>query len=171
MKHSARSRYSFVFSQCAKPASCFCSRFQLKPVRSLENFKNQSSPSPPERWTFQAPRVSAPMASPSNRFFLQTMGNSQETQNLLQSPIDDVFLSPPVPPRNTPPHQRGVADFGAFASPHRSGDLFSAKPFVVAGGQNENGDSLFYVADQNSVDIVKLSPPVCSPSRRKVTFV
>lgn len=85
----------------------------------------------------------------------------------------------------TPPNQLGV-DFNSFnnqttdfnvanrkgfdfnAFNQRDADLFSAKPFVVAGGHSENGDPLFYVANQNSVDIVKLSPPVCSPSRRKV---
>lgn len=63
--------------------------------------------------------------------------------------------------------QKG-ADFGSFN--HKGADLFSTKPFVVAGGHSENGDPLFYVTNQNSVDIVKLSPPVCSPSRRKVIF-
>lgn len=166
----------------------FLCRFQLKPVRSLENFKNQTSPSPPDRWAFQAPRISAQMTSPSNRFFLQNLGHSQETQNLLQSPIEDVFVCPPVPPRITPQNQtipdfsalggqksvdfnasiQKAADFDAF---NQSGaDLFSEKPFVVAGGHSENGDPLFYVTNQNSVDIVKLSPPVCSPSRRKVMF-
>lgn len=90
------------------------------------------------------------MASPSNRFFLQNLGHSQETQNLLQSP-EDMFLSPPVPPRAPPPK-----------------DLFTDQPFIVGGGTSENGDPLFYVANHNSVDIVKLSPPVFSP-RRKVT--
>lgn len=91
------------------------------------------------------------MASPPNRFFLQTQAPSQDTQNLLQSP-DDVFLSPPIPPR----------------IPSR--DIFGTTPFVVGGGHSENGDPLFLVANQHSIDIVKLSPPTCSP-RRKVRFV
>ncbi|KAG5900476.1 hypothetical protein JTB14_010888 [Gonioctena quinquepunctata] len=119
----------------------------LKPVRSLENFKNASPMNSPDRWVLNT-RASAPVASPSNRFFLQNLGHSQETQNLLQSP-DDVFLtSPSVPPR-VPPR-----------------DLFSGTPFIVGGGHSENGDPLFFVANQDSVDIVKLSPPTCL-SRRK----
>ncbi|CAH0546631.1 unnamed protein product [Brassicogethes aeneus] len=124
----------------------------LKPVRSLENFKSTSSPiTSPDHWMFPA-RSGAPMASPPNRLFLQNL-NAQETQNLLQSP-DDVFLSPPsVPPRGGPPPK----------------DLFGTEPFVIGGGHAENGDPLFYVANQHSVDIVKLSPPTCSP-RRKTTL-
>lgn len=128
----------------------------LKPVRSLENFKNTSPLSTPERWVFPS-RTGAPMASPPNRFFLPTI-NSQETQNLLQSP-DDVFLSPPsVPPRNS------IAN--TLSGENAQRDIFGTIPFVVGGGHSENGDSVFYVANQNSVDIVKLSPPTSSPRRK-----
>jgi hypothetical protein len=129
--------------------------FQLKPVRSLENFKQHSSPpsSSPDRWVFPS-RTGAPMASPPKRFFLPNQPVSQDTQNLLQSP-DDVFSSPPVPPR---------------APSREAKDLFGTTPFVVGGGHSENGDPLFLVANQHSVDIVKLSPPTCSP-RRKVIVV
>lgn len=139
---------SKILSKCD---SCF----QLKPVRSLENFKSTSPITTPERWIFPS-RTGAPMASPPNRFLLSN--HSQETQNLLQSP-DDVFLSPPsVPPRNNNHiQQKDIC----------SKDLFGSTPFVVGGGHNENGDPLFYVANHHSVDIVKLSPPTCSP-RRKV---
>lgn len=125
-------------------------RLQLKPVRSLENFKHTSPTSSPERWVLPS-RTGAPMASPPKRFFLQPQTSSQDTQNLLHSP-DDVFSLPPVPPR----------------IPSR--DIFGTTPFVVGGGHSENGDPLFLVANQNSIDIVKLSPPTCSP-RRKVRFV
>ncbi|XP_049819188.1 DENN domain-containing protein 1B-like isoform X2 [Aethina tumida] len=139
----------------------------LKPVRSLENFK--SSPLPinatsPEHWVFPGAntRTGAPMASPpsSARFFLPSNhhhggARSQDTQNLLQSPPEDVFLSPPaVPPRGS-------------VSSSAPKDLFGTAPFVVGGGHSENGDPLFYVANQHTVDIVKLSPPTRSP-RRKV---
>lgn len=126
------------------------SRFQLKPVRSLENFKHTSPVSSPDRWTF-TPRTGAPAASPPNRLFLPNY-NSQETQNLLQSP-DDVFSSPPVPPRVPPPKD--------------TRDLFGTAPFVVGGGHSENGDPVFLVASRHAVDVVKLSPPSSSP-RRKV---
>ncbi|XP_074038123.1 DENN domain-containing protein 1B isoform X1 [Leptinotarsa decemlineata] len=122
----------------------------LKPVRSLENFKNTSPVNSPDRWLLNT-RISATAASPSNRFFLQNLGHSQETQNLLQSP-DDIFLTPPVPPR-VPPRDD-------------SRDFFSSTPFVVGGGHSENGDPLFFVANQHSVDIVKLSPPTCLPRRK-----
>ncbi|CAH1371749.1 DENN domain-containing protein 1B-like isoform X3 [Tenebrio molitor] len=123
----------------------------LKPVRSLENFKQHSSPpsSSPDRWVFPS-RTGAPMASPPKRFFLPNQPVSQDTQNLLQSP-DDVFSSPPVPPR---------------APSREAKDLFGTTPFVVGGGHSENGDPLFLVANQHSVDIVKLSPPTCSPRRK-----
>lgn len=124
----------------------------LKPVRSLENFKNASPLNSPDRWAVHS-RVSAPMASPPNRFFLQNLGHSQETQNLLQSP-DDVFLSPPSVPPRKPPRDT-------------TRDLFSSTPFVVGGGHSENGDPLFFVANQHSVDIVKLSPPTHSPRRKQ----
>lgn len=135
--------------------------FQLKPVRSLENFKNTSPISTPERWIFPS-RTGAPMASPSPNRFLLSNNISQETENLLQSP-DDVFLSPPsVPPRNNNHiHQKDTT----ISSSGK--DLFGSAPFVVGGGHNENGDPLFYIANHHSVDIVKLSPPTCSP-RRKV---
>ncbi|XP_050501075.1 DENN domain-containing protein 1B isoform X2 [Diabrotica virgifera virgifera] len=123
----------------------------LKPVRSLENFKNTSPLNSPDRWAVNT-RASAPMASPSNRFFLQNLGHSQETQNLLQSP-DEIFLSPPSVPPRKPPRDA-------------SRNLFSSTPFVVGGGHSENGDPLFFVANQHSVDIVKLSPPSHSPRRK-----
>ncbi|RZC38987.1 DENN domain-containing protein 1A [Asbolus verrucosus] len=120
----------------------------LKPVRSLENFKHTSPTSSPDRWVFPS-RTGAPMASPPKRFFLPSQ-TSQETQNLLQSP-DDVFSSPPVPPR---------------VPSREAKDLFGTTPFVVGGGHSENGDPLFLVANQHSIDIVKLSPPTCSPRRK-----
>ncbi|XP_063910871.1 DENN domain-containing protein 1B isoform X2 [Zophobas morio] len=131
----------------------------LKPVRSLENFKQHSSPtsSSPDRWVFPS-RTGAPMASPPKRFFLPNNPSlSQETQNLLQSP-DDVFSSPPVPPRVPPPTSSLSRD--------QPKDLFGTTPFVVGGGHSENGDPLFLVANQHSIDIVKLSPPTCSPRRK-----
>ncbi|KAJ8922376.1 hypothetical protein NQ315_004319 [Exocentrus adspersus] len=124
----------------------------LKPVRSLENFKNASPLASPDRWVFPS-RIGAPIASPPNRLFLHTLNHSQETQNLLQSP-DDVFLSPPSVPPRAPPRDT-------------SRDLFGTTPFVVGGGHSENGDALFFVANQHSVDIVKLSPPTCSPRRKQ----
>lgn len=130
-------------------------RLQLKPVRSLENFKNTSPISSPDHWVHHS-KTSVPMPSPPNRFFLQNLGHSQETQNLLQSP-DDMFLSPPSVPPRVPPREL-------------SRDLYSFQPFIVGGGHSENGDPLFYVANQHSVDIVKLSPPTCSP-RRKVIIL
>ncbi|CAG9824217.1 unnamed protein product [Phaedon cochleariae] len=105
----------------------------LKPVRSLENFKTAPA-----------------------RFFPPHLGGSQETRNLLRSPPDDAFASPPpsVPPR---------ADlYGGGA-----GFVVGGASFVVGGGRGENGEPLFYVADRHSVDLVKLSPPVCSPRRKK----
>lgn len=129
----------------------FCLTFQLKPVRSLENFKHPSPISSPERWIFP-PCSGAPVASPPSRFFLSNYNNSQETQNLLQSP-DDVFSSPPIPPPRVPTRD--------------TTDLFGTAPFVVGGGHSENGDPLFLVASRNAVDVVKLSPPTASP-RHKV---
>lgn len=132
--------------------SLFCLTFQLKPVRSLENFKQTSPVSSPERWIFP-PRSGAPIASPPNRLFLPSY-NTQETQNLLQSP-DDVFSSPPVPPPRVPTRD--------------TTDLFGTAPFIVGGGHSENGDPLFLVASHNAVDVVKLSPPTASP-RHKVNM-
>lgn len=129
----------------------FCLTFQLKPVRSLENFKHTSPVSSPERWIFP-PRSGAPVASPPTRLFLPNC-NTQETQNLLQSP-DDVISSPPVPPPRIPPARDTT-------------DLFGTAPFIVGGGHSENGDPLFLVASRNAVDVVKLSPPTASP-RHKV---
>lgn len=123
--------------------------FQLKPVRSLENFKHSSPLSSPERWVFPA-RTNALAASPPTRLFLQ---KSQDTQNLLQSP-DDVFSSPPVPPR-VPPREQ---------------NFFGATPFVVGGGHNENGDPVFLVANNHTVDVVKLKPPTCSPRKKVLKF-
>lgn len=67
--------------------------------------------------------------------------------------FDSSNSSPPVPPRPTPPR-----------------DLFGSTPFVVGGGQNEHGDAVFLVASDNSVDMVKLEPPIYSP-RRKVIII
>ncbi|XP_025836146.1 DENN domain-containing protein 1A-like [Agrilus planipennis] len=123
----------------------------LKPVRSLENFRNSNSPiSSPEHWTF-ASRSGARALSPSSRLFHSNSNKSQETQNLLLSP-DDVLSSPPVPPpRPTTSKQ----------------EFFATTPFVVGGGRCENGDPVFYIANHHSVDMVKLSPPTASP-RKKV---
>ncbi|CAG9864679.1 unnamed protein product [Phyllotreta striolata] len=125
----------------------------LKPVRSLENFKNTSPLNSPDRWS--KTRASAPVASSPNRFFLQNLGHSQETQNLLQSP-DDVFLSPPSVPPRARDREPGGGLFGGGGA-----------PFVVGGGHSENGDPLFFVANRHSVDIVKLSPPTHSPRRKQ----
>lgn len=124
------------------------SLFQLKPVRSLENFKHSSPISSPDRWVFSS-RTGAPLASPPSRLFLPNQ-RSQDMQNLLQSP-DDVFSSPPVPPRTN----------------QREQNFFASVPFVVGGGHSENGDPVFLVANNHTVDVVKLTPPVSSP-RRKV---
>lgn len=120
---------------------------QLKPVRSLENFKNSSPISSPERWMFPL-RTGAPTAGPSSKLFLPGH-NKGDTQNLLQSP-DDVFSSPPL-------------------KPLKEQDLFGSEPFVVGGGRNENGDPVFLYANQHTVDVVKLSPPVHSSTRKKVS--
>lgn len=122
--------------------------FQLKPVRSLENFKHSSPLSSPEHWAFPS-RGGAPMSVPTTKLFLPNQ-KSQETQNLLQSP-DDVFSSPPIPPR-------------ASSTEH---EFFGTASFVVGGGRSENGDPVFLVANRHTVDVVKLSPPIISP-RRKV---
>ena len=128
--------------------------FQLKPVRSLENFKTSSPTSSPERWMYPTQRSSAPMVTPPTRLFLSTIPKvSQETQNLLQSP-DDIFSSPPVPPR--PPKSRA--------------DFFGNTPFIVGGGHSENGHPVFLVANQHTIDVVRLSPPVISSPRRKVNL-
>ncbi|XP_030765881.1 DENN domain-containing protein 1A isoform X2 [Sitophilus oryzae] len=126
----------------------------LKPVRSLENFKNTTSPlgSPERRSQPPPPRPSLhPLPSlSSSRFY-------RDTQNLLQSPLEGPVLSPPyVPPRK--PHQLLQEEFFGSAT----------KPVVVGGGHSENGDPVFYVTSKNAVDVVKLTPPVqCSPNRRK----
>ncbi|KAI4470684.1 denn domain-containing [Holotrichia oblita] len=120
----------------------------LKPVRSLENFKNSSPMSSPERWVFPSRSPNPPLTSPPTRLFLPTQ-KSQDTQNLLQSP-DDVFSSPPVPPR-----------------PSKTRDLFGTAPFIIGGGHNENGHPVFLVANQHTVDVVRLSPPTNSPRRKK----
>lgn len=115
----------------------------LKPVRSLENFK--SSPASPERWNLPPPRPSLPpLPSISSRFYTS---NHRDTSNLLQSPLED-----------------------SFSPPARQSDLLdTTKSFIVGGGQNENGDSVFYLANRNTVDVVKLTPPASfsSTSRRK----
>ncbi|XP_017777504.1 PREDICTED: DENN domain-containing protein 1A-like isoform X2 [Nicrophorus vespilloides] len=113
----------------------------LKPVRSLENFKHSSPTSSPDRWIFPS-RTGAPMASPQSHLF---KSRAPDTQNLLQSP-DDVFSSPPVPPRTH--------------------DLFGTAPFVVGGGR-ENGQPVFLIANQHTIDVVRLSPPSNSPSKKK----
>lgn len=130
------------------------SHLQLKPVRSLESFKHSSSTSPDADWAAtHRSRTGAPAISPS-RLLNPFSPDSYETGSLLLQSSDDVFTtSPPppaVPPRPVPPK-----------------DLFGSAPFVVGGGQNENGDTVFLVASENSVDMVKLSPPAYSP-RRKV---
>ncbi|KAL3276227.1 hypothetical protein HHI36_020943 [Cryptolaemus montrouzieri] len=121
----------------------------LKPVRSLENFQHHLSTAAPP------PTSSPPRAAPP--LFLPHLASRDSENLLLQSP-DDVFSSPPAPPHRTaPPPPPPVAK-----------DLFGTAPFVVGGGRNEDGDPLFFVAHQHSVDIVKLSPPVVStPHRRK----
>ncbi|XP_076265058.1 uncharacterized protein LOC143199150 isoform X6 [Rhynchophorus ferrugineus] len=130
----------------------------LKPVRSLENFKNSSSPlGSPERWPQPPPRPSLPpmssLTSCQSRFY--PTSTHRDTQNLLQSPLEGPVLSPPYVPPRKPPQE----DFFA-----------TAKPVVVGGGHSENGDPVFYVTNKNVVDVVKLIPPVqCSPSRRKQT--
>lgn len=91
-----------------------------------------------------------PGAGPSNKLFLPNQ-NETDTQNLLQSP-DDVFSSPPV--YNT----------------SKERDLFGSEPFVVGGVRNENGDPVFLYANQHSVDVVKLSPPIHTSLRKKVIF-
>ncbi|XP_066256358.1 DENN domain-containing protein 1B-like isoform X1 [Euwallacea similis] len=125
----------------------------LKPVRSLENFKNTiSSPASPDRWPIPPPRPSLPPlpSLSSNRFFLSS--SHRDTRNLLQSPLDDTFSSP-----SKIPSKQSQEDL-----------LDTSKAFIVGGGQNENGDPVFYLANRNSVDIVKLTPPMqYPPSRRK----
>uniref|UniRef100_A0A1Y1L720 Uncharacterized protein n=1 Tax=Photinus pyralis TaxID=7054 RepID=A0A1Y1L720_PHOPY len=123
-------------------------RFQLKPVRSLENFKHTSPLSSPDHWAFPS-RSGAPITVPTTKLFLPNQ-KSQDTQNLLQSP-DDIFSSPPVPPRASSVEN----------------EFFGTASFVVGGGRSENGDPVFLVANRHTVDVVKLSPPTISP-RRKV---
>lgn len=129
---------------CFKCKSIRFGFVQLKPVRSLENFK--SSPASPERWNLPPPRPSLPpLPSISSRFYTS---NHRDTSNLLQSPLED-----------------------SFSPPARQSDLLdTTKSFIVGGGQNENGDSVFYLANRNTVDVVKLTPPASfsSTSRRKV---
>ncbi|CAH1998637.1 unnamed protein product [Acanthoscelides obtectus] len=133
----------------------------LKPVRSLENFKT-------------AGVGASPLHSPGRpMFFPASLGGSSsraDTQTLLQSPPEGAFgigsdtvSSPPtVPPRLSAPPYLPV-------SRHQQ-ELLSANPSFVVGGGHENGDPVFYVAGGGrggAVDVVKLTPPVCSP-RRKV---
>lgn len=93
-------------------------------------------------------RTSAQTSGTSSKLFLP--GHNQgDTQNLLQSP-DDVFSSPPLL-KSTKEH-----------------DIFGSEPFVVGGGRNENGDPVFLYANQHTVDVVKLSPPIHSSQRKKV---
>uniref|UniRef100_A0A1Y1L742 UDENN domain-containing protein n=3 Tax=Photinus pyralis TaxID=7054 RepID=A0A1Y1L742_PHOPY len=120
----------------------------LKPVRSLENFKHTSPLSSPDHWAFPS-RSGAPITVPTTKLFLPNQ-KSQDTQNLLQSP-DDIFSSPPVPPRASSVEN----------------EFFGTASFVVGGGRSENGDPVFLVANRHTVDVVKLSPPTISP-RRKV---
>lgn len=122
----------------------------LKPVRSLENFKhstvNHTTPNnntSPDRWLFPSSRTSAPAITPPTRLF--HAHKPPDTQNLLQSP-DDVFSPPPVPVRS-------------------SHDIFGATPFVVGG--RENGTPVFLLANQHTVDVVRLTPPIISPYRTK----
>lgn len=128
---------------------------QLKPVRSLESFRNTSSTSPDWAMTQSLRlRTGAPLASPEKTYTSQSSPFASENlidipNNLLQIPVE--IPGPPVPPRPIP-----------------TKDLFGSTPFVVGGGQNENGDAVFLVASENSIDMVKLSPPTFSPRRNKV---
>lgn len=127
--------------------------FQLKPVRSLENIKNSNSSSAsPEKWTLPPPRPTLPSISTQSRFYSAT--HHRDTRNLLQSPQEEFFESPPeVAARKLP--QLDLMN--------------SSKPFVVAGGRSENGDPVFFLANKSQVNVVKLTPPAqCSTSRRKV---
>ncbi|CAH1962863.1 unnamed protein product [Acanthoscelides obtectus] len=133
----------------------------LKPVRSLENFKT-------------AGVGASPLHSPGRpMFFPASLGGSSsraDTQTLLQSPPEGAFgiasdtvSSPPtVPPRLSAPPYLPV-------SRHQQ-ELLSANPSFVVGGGHENGDPVFYVAGGGrggAVDVVKLTPPVCSPRRKQ----
>lgn len=122
-------------------------------MRSLENFKhstvNHTTPNnntSPDRWLFPSSRTSAPAITPPTRLF--HAHKPPDTQNLLQSP-DDVFSPPPVPVRS-------------------SHDIFGATPFVVGG--RENGTPVFLLANQHTVDVVRLTPPIISPYRTKVMW-
>lgn len=137
--------------------------FQLKPVRSLESFKNASGMSP-DGWAANTPpcsrlRSGPSLLTPSPNHLYTSTPSPHLTTSLFDTPNSSASLigfdlSPPafpVPhPRPTPPQ-----------------DLFGSTPFVVGGGCNENGDAVFLVASDNSVDMVKLSAPAYSP-RRKV---
>lgn len=93
------------------------------------------------------------MSVPTTRLFLPNQ-NSQETQNLLQSP-DDIFSSPPVPPRAS----------------STENEFFGTTSFVVGGGCTENGDPLFLLTNRHTIDVVKLTPPIISPRRKVMCFL
>lgn len=130
--------------------------FQLKPVRSLESFRNTSSTTPDWALTQSArSRTGAPLASPEKSSQLSPYASENLLDipnNLLQTASE--FTGPPVPPRPLPPK-----------------DLFGSTPFVIGGGQNENGDAVFLVASENSIDMVKLSPPATFSARRNKVIV
>uniref|UniRef100_A0AAR5P9Q0 UDENN domain-containing protein n=1 Tax=Dendroctonus ponderosae TaxID=77166 RepID=A0AAR5P9Q0_DENPD len=132
----------------------------LKPVRSLENIKSSNSSSAsPEKWALPPPRPTLPsmssLSSTQSRFYHSS--HHRDTRNLLQSPQDESFESPPEAAARKVP-QLDVMN--------------SSKPFVVAGGRTENGDPVFFLANKSQVNVVKLTPPAqCSTSRRKPTDV
>lgn len=158
----------------------------LKPVRSLENFKQHSAhaansllsqftPSPDHsRW----PTTPSRSTTPSTKLFYHhpppTLPSRHiETQNLLLQSPDDVFSSPPpIPVPNLLLEQNLRLSERAPATNGK--DLFGAAPFVVGSGRVENGHPVFLLADRKGIDVVKLSPPrlsgvvaAVSPGRKK----
>ncbi|KAL1518245.1 hypothetical protein ABEB36_001894 [Hypothenemus hampei] len=111
----------------------------LKPVRSLENFANCSPDRNSPDRWTKVPPLRPSLPPPLSRF----------TGDLL------VDLTPPeLPPRR----QSSQDDL-----------LCNSKSLIVGSGQNENGDPVFFLANQNVVDVVKLTPPqqYSSTSKRK----
>ncbi|KAK9877893.1 hypothetical protein WA026_020119 [Henosepilachna vigintioctopunctata] len=124
----------------------------LKPNRSLDNFKQISPPFPSNsRNRGGGSGNSYPIRGGPVCALPNLICTDSENRNIKSA--EDIFspLSFLPPPRAPPPPIR---------------DLFDTSAFVIGDGSNENGDPLFYVTNQHSVDIVKLSPPVNSAIRK-----
>lgn len=145
----------------------------LKPVRSLENFKQHSAAAAStllSQFTPSPDHARWPTTPSHNLFYHPPPLPSRhiETQNLLLQSPDDVFSSPPPIPVPT------TASLFNNGQQLNGKDLFGAAPFVVGGGRSENGHPVFLLADKRGgVDVVKLEPPrgiatmAYSPARKK----